>query len=113
MNGNRHVDHGPPEDSRGQCRATLRIVTIVDEWPADPHHNWPEHFRAGDGVRLEDGRPAIVLTVQDYAPHPPSRWELIVFALDPDGNPDTFIIEPWECRPYPAAARELPDPGLP
>lgn len=84
----------------------------MSEWPADPHHDWSKQFRVGDGVRLDDGRPAIVLAVQDYAPHPPSRWELIVLAHDPNGNPDTFIIEPWSCRPDPPAAQEAPNPDL-
>jgi hypothetical protein len=79
----------------------------MGDWPADPHHDWSKHFRAGDGVRLPDGRPAVVITVQDCAPHPPSRWELIVSSLDPGGNPDTFIIEPWECRPDPGAVDEV------
>lgn len=98
---------------RGRGPPPVRIVSIVNERPTDPHHHWPEYFRAGDGVRLDDGRPAVVLTVQDYAPHPPARWELIVFTLDHHGNADTFIIEPWNCRPDPAAAQELPGPGLP
>lgn len=66
----------------------------MTHWPEDPHLDWPTRFRAGDGVRLADGRPAVVVTVQDYAPEPPSRWELIVFALDANGNPDAFIVEP-------------------
>lgn len=84
----------------------------MSEWPADPHHDWPQHFADGDFVRLADGRPARVLCVQDYAPHPPSRWELIVSALDPDGFPDTFIVEPWDCRPDATAAEELAAGGI-
>lgn len=85
----------------------------MSEWPSDPQHDWPRHFQAGDGVRLADGRPAVVMAVQDYAPEPPSRWELIVFSLDHGGNPDTFIVEPWECYPDSSAVDEVPDPGRP
>lgn len=84
----------------------------MNEWPSDPHHDWTQHFGAGDGVRLGDGRPAVVRTIQDYAPHPPSKWELIVSALDCNGFPDTFIVEPWTCRPDPAATREVAEQGL-
>lgn len=93
--------------------AFTRIVRRVPEWPSDPHHDWPHHFRAGDGVRLADGRPAVVRAVQDYAPEPPSRWELIVSAFDPNGFPDTFIVEPWDCRPDPTATGELVNRGMP
>jgi len=89
------------------------MVRGVNEWPSDPHHDWPQHFRADDGVRLADGRPAVVRAVQDYAPEPPSRWELIVSAFDRNGFPDTFIIEPWDCRPDATAAQELVDRGMP
>jgi hypothetical protein len=88
------------------------MVRCVSEWPSDPHHDWPQHFRVGDGVRLTDGRPAVVRAVVDYAPHPPSRWELIVVVEDAWGNPDAFIVEPWDCRPDTAAAQELADRGL-
>lgn len=84
----------------------------MNEWPSDPEHDWPQRFRAGDGVRLADGRPAVVRCVQDYAPHPPSRWELIVSAPDVDGFLDTFLVEPWDCRPDPTAAQELAEQGL-
>lgn len=56
-----------------RLRASIRMVRGVNEWPSDPHHDWPQHFRADDGVRLADGRPAVVRAVQDYAPEPPSR----------------------------------------
>ncbi|HAS10534.1 MAG TPA: hypothetical protein DCS55_08465 [Acidimicrobiaceae bacterium] len=84
----------------------------MSEWPYDPRHDWPQHFADGDPVRLDDGRAALVRSVQDYAPEPPSRWELIVSALDVNGFPDTFIVEPWTCRPDPSAAHELADAGL-
>lgn len=54
----------------------------------------------------------MVRSIQDYAPEPPSRWELIVSALDVNGFPDTFIVEPWTCRPDPSAGHELADAGL-
>lgn len=91
--------------------ALVRMVLCVSEWPSDPHHDWPQ-FRAGDGVRLTDGRAAVVRAVVDYAPRPPSRWELIVVVEDGWGNPDAFIVEPWDCRPDAAAAQELADRGI-
>jgi hypothetical protein len=81
------------------------MVRCVSEWPSDPHHDWPQHFRVGDVVRLTDGRPAVVRAVQDYAPDPPSRWDLIVSALDRNGFPDTFIVEPWDCCLDPTVAQ--------
>jgi hypothetical protein len=54
----------------------------------------------------------VVRAVVDCAPHPPSRWELIVVVEDAWGNPDAFIVEPWDCRPDTAAAQELADRGI-
>ncbi|MGH9038858.1 MAG: hypothetical protein ACRDZ3_01360 [Acidimicrobiia bacterium] len=63
-------------------------------------------------VRLEDGRVAVVVSVLDYAPEPPSRWELVVETIGPWGGPDHFIQEPWHCRPAPEAREEARRQGL-
>lgn len=84
----------------------------MSEWPSDPRYNWSKHFSAGDFVRLADGRPATVRAVDDCAAEPPPRWELIVSAPDTNGNPDTFIVDPWDCRPDPTAGQELTDKGI-
>lgn len=36
-----------------------------------------------------------------------------MFSLDPNGYPDTFIVEPWECHPDPSAVDEVPNPDVP
>lgn len=84
----------------------------MTDWPADPEYDWPQRFTAGDFVRLDDGRPALIRIVLDYAPSAPARWELVVSAADSDGNPDDFIVEPWQCRPDSTAATELADQGI-
>lgn len=66
----RHVPMLPPRKqaaplcgwrwrSTGTRTALVRMVRCVSEWPADPHHDWPQHFVNGDFVRLADGRPAL------------------------------------------------------
>lgn len=75
-------------------------------WSNDPALDWPSRFAPGDFVRLEDGRPAIVRLVQDYAAQPPARWELVVSTLT-DGNPDDVIVEPWSCVEDVSARAEL------
>lgn len=84
----------------------------MDAWPEDPHHDWPRYFRAGDIVRLHDGRVAVVGQVLNYADEPPPRWQLKVRAMGWWGGPDDFITEPWMCRPDPDAREEAELLGL-
>ena len=78
-------------------------------WPADPSLDWPSRFHPGDVVRLDDGRVAVVATVQDYSSDAsPPMYELLLRHRPSNGPPDEDIFEPWMATPAPdALSREL------
>lgn len=69
-------------------------------WDADPSLDWSSRFHPGDVVRLDDGRVAVVVMVNNYGTDRP-KYELLLHHRPPNGGPDDDIFEPWMATPAP------------
>ncbi|MCA1846863.1 MAG: hypothetical protein LC792_27450 [Actinobacteria bacterium] len=90
----------------------LGAVIPEDDRPQDRTFDWSSVYRAGDVVRLDDGRVAVVRCVIDAGPKPPSFWQLVITATGWWGGPDHFITVPRDCRPAPETREEARREGL-